>query len=103
MFSPKTNAQVLAASRGNLTTIERQRRFLLETLGAAMPCPNCGAEQSLIEATGATIDTFDATQRHTDRHACKSCRRELIYSVPLIRPVAGPGWHWQLVPIPVSA
>ncbi len=90
-----TNRELLKLNFGNqlLTTIESQRRFLLQQAAKRKPCPNCATELNQFEAANIDIDdwSFDAEPR---KYECQVCQRELVFILPLQG-----GWLWMLVPV----
>ena len=90
-----TNTEVLQVGFGNLSSINRQRRFILTILSEQKGCPNCGTKSTYFEAAGIALDDLDLLHGTPDpRCECPKCRRELQRIVPLM----GENWRWRLIP-----
>jgi hypothetical protein len=95
-----TNSELLKMKHGvHLSTVDRQRRFILGTLVERKPCPNCGERANFFEAAGIEVDAIDLVKSNADEPcACPSCKRGLELIVPLV----GENWRWKLIPIKVD-
>jgi hypothetical protein len=91
-----TNTELLAdtGSPYLLTTIDRQRRYLLRMLIQAKRCPNCSALVNYFAALRIAIDDLDLMKPGDDHGECPRCHRGLIKVLPL-----SGSWHWTLAPI----
>lgn len=94
-------AEIIDLSDNLLGAIEKQRVYVMKKMLVQQPCPNCGHKQNYVEAKGQTLETFDFAKHKGDDCTCVNCRRTIRYSVPLVS-LAGPGWDWSLLPIPVT-
>lgn len=80
-----------------LTEYERQRRYVLQQALIPAQCPMCLRPVNQVEATGKSLDEFDAengssTQR--ELFACPHCKTELRLIVPFMS--SGPCTYlWQ--------
>lgn len=98
MFKQMTNSELLAYQGNQIGGLDRQRRFVLQRLTEKLPCPNCGTQQSYVEAKGFTVDTFEVGKSLGDKCECTACHRGIMYTVPMMG-----DHHWTLVPVPVPA
>lgn len=79
-----TNTQLLKChQKGLLTSIESQRRFLLEKALAPHTCPNCGTSVSKIEASNIELDGFPVGEAADSGYVCTHCKAELHWCVSL--------------------
>jgi hypothetical protein len=92
------NSELLTSKRQNLSSIEKQRQFLLRCLIQKNACPNCARQFNFFEAAGIDVDDWHGVAGDTPCR-CTACKRELIYVVPFLAIGGNGGWHWQLVPI----
>lgn len=78
------NSELCTAPAHLMTSIEKQRRFLVKTLSVAKPCPNCGFHHSFFEAAGVAMDNYDFTTTSSadQKFRCRHCNRELLYHLP---------------------
>jgi hypothetical protein len=82
-----------------LSSIDRQKRFILATLIEPKPCPNCTRQIDYFEGAGIDVDSLDLITSTADELcSCPACKRELERVVPLI----GEPWRWRLVPVEVD-
>jgi len=89
-----TNLDLLAAQPQLLTTLEKQRRFVLQQAAREVPCPNCNTPLDKFRAMGVTINQYDTDGLDGDRqYRCPNCKRELKFHLPLTG-----SWFWRLVP-----
>jgi len=83
-----------------LTSIERQKKLILQEYSVQQGCPNCGHKLNIFEALGIDIDDYNTGDVYEGRTECTACHRELKMVVPFIS--MGTHWHWSLVPVPAG-
>lgn len=66
--------------------------WLIDRYAQARPCPLCGRESSVYQASGTT--TADLKSRHHPACTCPGCGATMR---PVMRAVAGWFWHAQAV------
>lgn len=88
-----TNREILNAPKETLSSLERQRQFLLRVNLTAMPCPACHTPLDALTAADVDVDDYDFGVTQLDYH-CPSCHAELEHVVPFF--AVGPGWFWKL-------
>jgi hypothetical protein len=92
------NSALLTTPAELLTSIERQRQYLVKEYVAPVPCPNSGCNQpvNVFDALGINVDDYDF--RVYDRnppYKCPHCGYKLAMVVPLFM-TATPGHHWKI-------
>lgn len=76
-----TNTEILM-TKGLLTNLDSQRRFLLRHAVTPMLCPNCGASVSQVQAYGdGQLDSFPVDS--LNEYTCPECKEALCYVLPL--------------------
>jgi transposase-like protein len=98
-----TNSKILEYGEGErtrlLTEIERQTLFCLKVALTPVPCPACHEPTSQVDASGKSLDDFDATGGTKQPFHCPNCKRALVEIVPFM--ASGPKYQWRLAePIP---
>lgn len=89
-----TNEEILKAPNELLTTLDKQRRFLLRIALTPAPCPACKQLVTQIDAAGVTLQDYDVDTTHAKtKYRCTSCRRELEVIVPFM----GPVYIWNIL------
>jgi hypothetical protein len=77
------NSELLATDDQQLRLIDRQRRQVLMRLAQKNACPGCAYRLDYFDAADVDIDDWQGDANVADCH-CTNCRRELVYTVPLI-------------------
>lgn len=80
----RANSEIIDLSPALLTTVERQRQYVLRLALAPMPCPVCGRPTSKVEAAGYSLDEYDTTQADNRAYTCPECATALVYVVPIV-------------------
>jgi hypothetical protein len=87
-----TNEQILKTQDSLLTTIERQKKFLLGLALRKMPCPVCANRCDQFEAARITIDEYPfGVEEPVFRCTNVDCGIALMKVIPLF---GGPAWGW---------
>jgi len=89
------NSEILKTGNDKfLSSIDRQRRYVLRQLTSPRRCPNCAQDAGYFEAIGIAIDDLDLHKETADRPArCPHCHRGLEYKLPMMG-----DWYWHLIP-----
>ena len=90
-----TNSELLKARKEHLSSLDRQRVFVLRVELIPMPCPACDKPVNALKAAEVKIDQYDFG-RTTPNYRCPACGAELSQITPPIG--IGPLWHWGLKP-----
>lgn len=89
-----TNEEILKAPEALLTTIEKQKRFLLRLALIKVPCPVCGHAVNQLEAAGIGLEDYPFDDKKLDFR----CRNPAC-GVPLREVVPWMGgaspWYWM--------
>jgi DNA-directed RNA polymerase subunit RPC12/RpoP len=88
-----TNEEILRTDDRLLTSVDKQRKFLLQQALQKLPCPNCGTQQNYFEAAGIYWKEWDFG-RTPQTYRCVACGRGLIHDVYLTG-----GQGWGLIPV----
>ena len=88
------NSELLTYEGDNIGGLEKQRRYILRMLAMPMPCPNCATRSTWFQATGVEIDAWDPKDAEKEVGECPSCKRWLIYTVPMMGIP-----YWRLIPV----
>ena len=88
-FEKLTNTQILERGKINkqlLRDIDRQKYYLLGIALTPMKCPahGCEASPSKLEASGRTLDEYNAGSGHDGEYRCPSCGTPLTWHLPFI-------------------
>jgi hypothetical protein len=92
------NSELLTINHMSLSPIEKQHRYVLRCLVQKNACPSCGHLLNFFEGVGIDIDDWE-DKLGTEFCRCTVCKRELVYTVPLLATNGNGGWHWHLVPV----
>lgn len=96
----KSNTELLHANKDFLSSIDKQRQFILQRLTQPNGCPSCGQMQNYFQGMGIDIDDYqDTTEEPIATCINGKCGRQLEYVVPLFASGGNGGWKWSLVPI----
>ena len=91
------NSELLNYTRNILSGLDKQKQYVLRQYDKQKPCPNCAAPLNYFEASGIAVDDLDLSLATDPKAACPACKRELIWTLPMLTG----DWHWRLVPIAV--
>ena len=99
-----TNREVLKTPRTQLSSLERQRLFLLQVMLTPVDCPACQKRITQVEALGKDLDAIDLSHTtHDGPFRCPHCRYALRLVVPFI-PVGPAKYFFTLdEPLPPKA
>lgn len=76
------NERILRSPNAVLTSIETQRKFLLQRASVPLSCPACATRQTMIQASThaqGDVNKYDAGYHDSKDYACIECKRALVH------------------------